>query len=320
VEYLVYFWPGVLYIVLPVACLIAGIVTFTILGRNGEVVAITALGISVRRAVVPVLGVTALCCLVLFLVQDRVAPASNRQAQAIRDQITGRTPRSHGQPVGGTWTFGAGGRRLYHYRLYDPTQQVFQAFSVFTLDRQGTRILDHRFSRRARWTGSSWELEDGWCRAFPTGDGPAPYEVYERAEVADLDAPSNFVASRTTLGSALELPEQLSLAEIRDEMRALLDRGYDVTRLRVAYHGKFAQALSPLVMVVLGLPFAFRVGRHGSLYGIGIAILLVLVYWAVFAVFNALGLETLVSPLVAAWGPNVLFGLTGMYLLLFVRT
>ena len=39
----------------------------------------------------------------------------------------------------------------------------------------------------------------------------------------------------------------------------------------------------PLVMVLLGLPFAFKVGRRGSLYGVGVALLLVLVYWATFA-------------------------------------
>jgi lipopolysaccharide export LptBFGC system permease protein LptF len=73
-------------------------------------------------------------------------------------------------------------------------------------------------------------------------------------------------------------------------------------------------------MVLLGLPFAFKVGRRGSLYGIGVALLLVLVYWAVLAIFNALGLETLLDPRVAAWAPNVLFGLLGVYLMLYIKT
>jgi lipopolysaccharide export LptBFGC system permease protein LptF len=56
------------------------------------------------------------------------------------------------------------------------------------------------------------------------------------------------------------------------------------------------------------------------LYGIGVALLLVLVYWATFAVSNALGLETLLPPAVAAWAPNALYGLLGIYLLLYVPT
>ncbi len=116
------------------------------------------------------------------------------------------------------------------------------------------------------------------------------------------------------------LPAQLSVQELRDEIEKLDASGYDNTRLSVAYHEKFARSTTPLVMVLLGLPFAFKVGRRGSLYGIGVALLLVLVYWATFAVFNALGLQTVLRPAIAAWTPNIMFGLLGTYLLLYVKT
>ena len=111
-----------------------------------------------------------------------------------------------------------------------------------------------------------------------------------------------------------------TLQEMADQIEALENRGYDVTKLSVAFHGKIARTFSPLVMVLIGLPFAFKVGRRGSLYGVGVALLLVLVYWAALALFNALGLETLAQPIVAAWAPNILFGLLGVTLLLYVRT
>jgi lipopolysaccharide export LptBFGC system permease protein LptF len=100
----------------------------------------------------------------------------------------------------------------------------------------------------------------------------------------------------------------------------LQQSGYNVSQLRMAYWDKSARAAVPLVMVLIGLPFAFRVGRRGSLYGIGVALLLVLVYWAAFAVFGALGQQALLPPQVAAWAPNVLFSLVGLYLMLFIRT
>ena len=88
----------------------------------------------------------------------------------------------------------------------------------------------------------------------------------------------------------------------------------------MAFWGKLAQTLTPLVMVLLGLPFAFKVGRGGSLYAVGVAFVLVIVYWGTFAVFNALGLETILPPLLATWTPNVLYGLLGTYLLLYIST
>ena len=110
------------------------------------------------------------------------------------------------------------------------------------------------------------------------------------------------------------------MAELGTEIRQLEQRGYDTTRLRVQYHAKWARPWSPLVMVLLGLPFAFKVGRRGSMYGVGVSLLLVLIYWGTFALFNALGLETLLDPLFAAWAPNVLFALIGGYLMLYIKT
>ena len=45
-----------------------------------------------------------------------------------------------------------------------------------------------------------------------------------------------------------------------------------------------------------------------------------ILYWATLAVFNALGLETLLPPLLAAWAPNVLYGIVGLTLLLHIKT
>ena len=58
----------------------------------------------------------------------------------------------------------------------------------------------------------------------------------------------------------------------------------------------------------------------GNSYYVGTALTALDIYWAVFAVFNAMGLETLLDPWAAAWAPNILFGLLGAYLLLFIPT
>jgi len=321
-SYYPYFVPGVLYVVLPVSCLMGSIVTFTLLARSGELTAIKSSGISMRRATASVLLLTVVACGALYLVQDRIAPGANQKAQEIKDRILGRAPRTHGVPAMGRWGFGPEGR-LYHYRLADTERAEFQGLSVFTLDRSTPRILDHRFVERARWTGREWELENGWYRTFPA-DGSisgVTLERFEQARRIPLASPDEFVSREHRVRlSASDLSEQMSGRELKTQIAELEEKGYDTTQLRVAMHGKLAQSFTPLVMVLLGLPFAFKVGRRGSLYGIGVALVLVLVYWAVMAIFNALGLETLLEPWIAAWAPNVLFALFGAYLMLYVRT
>lgn len=315
--YFKYFAPGVLHMILPISCLIGAIVAFTLLARTSELVAIIFAGIGLRRVTLPVLFLTLLLCALQFLVEDRIAPASNRRAQEIKDQILGHPPRTHGLPATGRWSFSQDGQTLYHYRHYDPEHGEFRDLSVFGIDRSVPTILDHRFSRKARWSEGAWEMEQGWVRTF----SPDSHTIHAGVERVELPRAATLLSGEQPLIlTGGDLPEQLSLLEIRQQIATLKNSGYDITQLRVAYHGKFSHAVAPLVMVLLGLPFAFKVGRHGSLYAVGVALLLVIVYWAAFAVFNALGLETLLRPLVAAWAPNVLFGLIGAFLMLYVKT
>ncbi len=320
-SYLQYLIPVAFHVVLPLSCLIGAVVAFTILARSGELVAIKASGTGMRRATIPVIVLTFGLCALLFVVQDRIAPAASRHAQTLKDQLTGKPARTYGVPAVGRWSFGPDGRQLYHYRLYDAKREEFRRLNVFTLDRAENRILDHRFGERARWNGTTWELDDGWYRTFPFQEAPTLERFDGTREVA-MDPPSYFVVRKelSLTSSQGDVADQMSVGELRRQIKSLDQSGYDITRLKVAYYGKFSNAVSPLVMVLLGLPFAFKVGRRGSLYGIGVALLLVLVYWATFAIFNALGLETLLRPYVAAWAPNVLFGLLGIYLMLYIRT
>jgi LPS export ABC transporter permease LptG len=309
-----------LHVVLPISCLIGAVVAFTLLTRTGELTAIKACGISMRRVTVPILFVTCLLCVVLFLVEDSVAPVAKRRAQETQDKIMGRAPKTYGLSAGGRWGLGGDGKTLYHYQLFDPDSREFQGLTVFTIDRHGPRILSHRYARHARWRGTTAELEDGWFRRFETEDASASYEIFEGVETLTLDPPAQLAAKQMAMTQRGGLEEQMSLKELNREIGVLKTRGYDTTRLEVAFHGKISRSISPLVMVLLGLPFAFRVGRRGSLYGIGVALLLVLAYWAVFALFNALGLETVLEPWAAAWAPNILFGLLGTYMMLYIRT
>ena len=319
-EYLLYFSPGMLKIVLPISTLVAAVVTFTLLARSGELTAVMASGISLLRATVPVLWLTAAVCVVFFLVEDRVVPVANNKSQQLKDQLSGRNPRTHGRVPGGRWTFGSQGR-LYHYGAYDRELQQFQELSVFTIDRATPRILSHLHTSGATWDGDGWELsDDSWIYRFPAESEPR-FEDLDAGSEFPLDPPGNFAQRERLLRpDSDEYYEGLPIKDLRELIARLDDKGYDTTRMRVSLYSKIVHPTTPLVMVILGLPFAFRIGRRGSLYGIGIALLLVIVYWAAFAVFRALGIESLLPPLLAAWTPNVLFTIFGLYLLLHVRT
>jgi len=68
-------------------------------------------------------------------------------------------------------------------------------------------------------------------------------------------------------------------------------------------------------MVVLGwlaLPYAFRMGRRGTIMGIALALVLGMAYFAFTAFITKLGEASLLPAALAAWSPIVVFGLLAL--------
>ncbi len=320
-SYFKYFAPGMIPFTVPIACMVGAIVAVTLLSRTGELNAIKACGISVQRATAPILVVTLAICGIYYIAQDKLIPVTSQKSMEIKDQIQGRSPRTYGARPGGSWVFSADGSRLYHYRLFDNAPGFFQALNTFTIDRDTMRVRSHRFGDSVNWQNGAWVHNRGWYRTFPEDGTASVYLREETTVVKDLDGPEHFAQRETGMGRTQDSRvEQFDMEALKAEILSLHQSGYDTTSLDVAYYGRLARPLTPLVMVVLGLPFAFRIGRKGSLYGIGVAILLVILYWATFAIFNALGLETILPPFLAAWAPNIFYGLLGGTMMLYVRT
>ena len=307
--------PFALAQVLPMSCLMACLLTFGIMSRFNEVTAVKASGTSIYRLAMPVIIVTLAISILSYVNYDYLVPHAEQKAMQIKDVIRGRSPRSL-QTGNQRWLFGGGGR-LYNFSNYVPPPLpvlpsagagTFQRFSVFRLDTKTFQMTGRIYAREATFkTGVGWVLRDGWMRDFSeTG------ELFERFTEKHFDfeeSPGFFIREWKT-------PQQMNFAELRLFVNDLTRRGYDAQELRVDLYSKTSFPLVPLTLVIIGLPFCFRMGRRGSLYGVGIAILLAAIYFLTFSATSALGGTGLMPAFLAAWSPNILFAGVGSYLLL----
>jgi lipopolysaccharide export LptBFGC system permease protein LptF len=114
--------------------------------------------------------------------------------------------------------------------------------------------------------------------------------------------------------------DRMNYAQLKGYIDELKTSGYNVLEYEVALQRKLAFPLVTVIMTLIAVPFAVTTGRRGAMYGIGVGIVLALLYWTMISVFAALGAGGLVPPALAAWAPNVIFGAAAAYLLLTVRT
>ena len=313
-SYLKFRSPWILAQILPMACLVATFITFGVMSKFNEVTAVKASGTSIYRLSMPVLLVTIALSTLAYVNFDYLMPYANQRASQVKDIIRGRTPRSF-QSREQRWVFGEDGR-LYNFSNYVPSPipmlavaggGTFQGFSSYRLDPLTYDIRERVYARTAAFEEGTWILHDGWAREF-SGEGES-FETFAERPFDFPDGPGDFIKEWKS-------PEQMSYAELSGFIRDLRRKGYDVQELMVDLYGKTAFPLVSLTMVILGLPFCFRMGRRGSLYGVGVAISLVAVFLLTFSTTNALGGIGLIPPFLAAWAPNILFAGSGIYLLL----
>jgi LPS export ABC transporter permease LptG/LPS export ABC transporter permease LptF len=317
-RYLVFRGPWILAQVLPVSCLVATFLVFGVMSRNNEVTAVKAGGTSIYRLAAPVLLVTLAMSTLAYVNQDYLVPSANERATRLKDLIKGRSPRSY-RTRERRWVFGDGGR-LYNFTNYNPSPipvlalgggGTFQGLSVYRLETVSYRVQERIYARTATYDGGHWVLKDGWARAFQ--DGRELFETFAERRF-------EFPERASSLISEWKSPEQMDYGQLRSFIKDLRRRGYDVQELLVDLYDKTAFPLVPLTMVILGLPFCFRMGKRGSLYGVGVAIGLVGLFLLTYSTTRALGGIGMIPPFLASWAPNILFAGTGTYLLLRTET
>jgi len=312
-DYLINLIPYIIYAVTPLCALVAVLITFGGLNRSSELTAMKATGISLYRVVAPVLVMAAVIATSLFLFDEYYLPGANRRQEALRAVIKNKPAQTFLRP-GREWISGQSGAsgepaRIFYYQFFDSNQDVFANITVFELE-PDTFVLRRRiFASSARWDGRNWVFENGWQRSF-SGETVGSFQEFGRAVFPEIrEQPSYF--KKEDLQS-----QEMSYNELSSYIADLKQSGFDTMRLRVQLMRKLAYPLITLVMAVLAVPFALSMGKRGSLAGIATAIGLAIAYWVVAGLFEAMGNVNTLPPMLAAWSPDLLFGIAGAYLLL----
>jgi LPS export ABC transporter permease LptG len=312
--YLVNLTPDMLYQIAPLAVLIATLVTFGVLNRNSEIIAMKATGISLYRLVVPIVSIAAVLSVCLFLFDQYYLPQANRRQEALRNIIKGRPAQTVLHPEH-NWIFGqphAGEPgRIFYYEFFDPDRKEFANLSVFEFDPSTFSLTRRIFAARVfrDHEKDSWRFEDGWVRDM-TGPEPTSYREFRQTEFSEIHEDPGYF-TKENLQS-----QEMNFGQLDGYIRDLRQSGFDTMRLRVALWHKVAYPLIAVVMAVLAIPFALSMGRRGSLTAIAVAIGVALAYFVVNGTFEAMGNVNYLPAALAAWSSDILFALVGGYLLL----
>jgi LPS export ABC transporter permease LptG/LPS export ABC transporter permease LptF len=311
--YLFFLTPKLIYDTLPISVLVGVLVTFGVLTKHNEVTAFKACGISLHRLAIPILVISGLLSGGLFAFDHYYVPEANRRQDALRNEIKGRAVQTYLSPER-KWIFGKG-PRIYYYKFFDQAEAVMGGVIVYELEPSTFQLVRQISAERAHWQPSlkTWVFENGWSREFH-GNTSIPLTPFQVKTFDELTEPPAYFLKE------VKQDKQMNFEELDSYIRDLQQSGFDTVKLRVQFYRKFSVPLFALIMAMISIPFGFLVGNRGAMAGIGVSIGIAIAYWGIGLLFEKIGDVNQLPPAVAAWSPDALFSLTGLYLLLRMRS
>ncbi len=315
-EFLFWSTPEWLTYIIAIAVLLSGLVTVGLLTKNSELIVMRACGISLYRTALPMVVFALAAGAFLVGIQENVLSTANRRADQLNHHIRTGSPQTFGL-LNRKWIAGRNGE-IYHYQYYDPRRRELHHMAVFEFDPKDHTLKTRRFVQKASYTADArpdaepqWAMNQGWVREFGP-DNQVRFTPFTD-QAARLEPADYFVTEARE-------PDLMNFAQLRVYINELRASGYNVLEHEVGLHRKVAFPFVTLVMTLIAVPFAVTTGRRGAMYGIGVGIVLAMIYWVMISIFAAFGASGVLDPMLAAWAPNLVFGAVAAYLLLTVRT
>ncbi len=317
--------PDFLVLILPIGLLLALLYSLTNHARHHEITAMRAAGLSLWRVALPYLMVGLLASLTLLALNELAVPDSYERAEEIKKSRMPRPPGALGPTKTRNLTFNnARDQRIWRIGIYDTdTGEMTNPRVVWTLPDRTVRWLDA--GRAARENGI-WVFYDfREYREEPlTNSMPMPVLQTNRLELPEFAETPEQIKSEIKLAKSITLRDtkraDLAVAEILHYLRLHPHQTRaDHDWLHTKLHGRMALPWTCIVVVLIAIPFGAASGRRNVFFGVAGSIFITFIYFVLLQLGLALGSGGYLEPWLAAWLPNITFGLAGIWLTSRVR-
>jgi lipopolysaccharide export system permease protein len=298
--------PALLYLVFPFATLCGVMLGFGRLAGDHELTALRTSGVPMHRIAIPgyVIGLTAF--VVAFLVNEHLAPPSERQANVVFRQIAYHSSQPMISPNQIIKTTNGSQQYMLFVGSVDTGTGLMHNVQIFVMQAGYYPI---------RWTADTARQINGKIVLYNGVEGHTDKlgMVNAQQRFKEMDIP---IGDTSALYGGSLTAFEMNSKELKQQVAAEKNSGEDARQDEMVLQEKYAMPAASLIAVFMALPLAARFGRHGRGVGALVTVAAMVVYYLLMAATNAMGKNGIMPTWLAAWSPNILFGSIGLMLLL----
>jgi lipopolysaccharide export system permease protein len=310
IEYFLWQMPSFLLDVIPMAMLFGMLLTMGRLSGDSEITALKAGGVSLARMFLPLAVVGLGVSFFALVMQEALVPLANDRAAYLRESAIEHVSPAASNLSAVTDLPGGGKQVTIAGGLDAPTQTLINVTVLqYDADQELKAMI---VSKRAHYDPPTWNFEDATTYHFNAGDVSEKMVTPGTLSVDIGERPSE-IAKRSLQAND---PENLSRGEIKNALDNATLSDSQRRLFTATYASKLARPFSAFVFVLFAFPLGIRrIRGGGAALGFGLALVIVFVYYVIMALALSFGSLALWLAGIAAWTPNALFSLIGLWLL-----
>ncbi len=304
--YYLYLMPSYMILLIPVAAIMAVFFVFGVMAKNRELIALKTSGLNLNRLFVLILITGALISVFVFAFQETVGVWA--QGRLYEHRLNKVDRRSAKPPIIRRNFFYYGEEDwVYFIRKFDGKQGTVEGVVLWEIAKEN-RIKKRIDAANGKYQ-EIWIFENVKVREFDT-TGSEVINNYQTLEMAQLkERPEDFLKRAKPL-------EEMNFLEILRFVAKRSRAGEDVGKEEVELNYRFSYPIITIILLLIALPISVVLRKGGIAIGLGLSIVMAFLFWGLIQSCRAYGVAGLMDPLVAAWFPNVLFGIIGIVLML----
>ncbi|AFZ54908.1 LptF/LptG family permease [Cyanobacterium aponinum AL20118] len=310
--------PGFIALAFPMSLLLATLMAYSRLSSDSEIIALRSVGVNIYRLVIPAVILSLCVTGMTFFINDVVTPSANREATLTMQRALNRVrptfkDRNILYPEYKTVQYDDGSRHSVLERLFYAQEfngEEMKDLTILDLSREGlNQILT---AKTATWNigDNVWDFFNGTIYLISPDGAYRNIVRFEHQQLALSRAPLD-------LAQRPPNPDEMSISQAREylEVVKLQADEKEIRKMMVRIQGKISLPFVCVVFGLIGSALGLRPQNTNKATSFGICVGLIFSYYLLSFVSESMGIWGILTPLMAAWLPNLLGLGVGTWLL-----
>lgn len=310
-KYLFYKTPFVMLKTTPFASLIGTLFSLSKLTKTNEVMAMKTSGINMLRIILPILIITFIMSVSMIVLNETIAADMFWQSNIIKYQDIFKTKISYAE-VKNNLSYRSEDGWIAYIKVFNGERGFMNGITIIYLD-DDNNITKRVDAEKAVWNGTNWTFENCYTREFKNNINKEVAKKHNLIVLPIKEKPEDFSKRKKKI-------DEFTIRELSEVVQKLKTKGEKYNEELVNMHFKISFAFSTFLIALLAIPFGITAGKYGSvIISFALGFTIGFVYWQFLGFGEALGRNGVLSPILAAWLPNIVFALIGSAMIFNVR-